>query len=64
MNNAKAIEEFVCDNKGFVDPEKAEAVNIYGLEKAREMWRDGGPSFSIRNNLRIIACQNALLGLY
>lgn len=64
MMNAKAIEDFVCDNKGFVDPEKAEAVEIYGLEKAREMWRDGAPDFAIRNNLRIIAMQKALLGLY
>ena len=64
MINAKAIEDFVCDNKGFVDPEKVEAVEIYGLEKAMEMWRDGEPSFAIRNNLRSIALSKALLGLY
>lgn len=64
MNNAKNIEDFVCDKRGFIDPEKVEAVEIFGLEKAREMWRDGEPDFHTKENLRFIACTKALLGLY
>lgn len=57
------IVKFVTDKKGFVDPEKVEAVNIYGLEKAKEMWKDGEPDFSTRMELLTIACQKALLGI-
>lgn len=57
------IVKFVTDKKGFVDPEKAEAVNIYGLEKAVEMWKDGEPDFTTRMNLLTIACNKALLGI-
>ena len=57
------IEKFVYDGK-FVNPEKAEAVEIYGLEKAKEMWKNGEPDYRIRDNLRAIACSKALLGMY
>lgn len=57
------IVKFVTDKKGFVDPEKVESVNIYGLEKAKKMWKDGEPDFSTRMNLFTIACKKALLGI-
>ena len=40
--------EFVTDEHGFVDPEKIEAVDLYGLDKAREMWANGKPDWNIR----------------
>lgn len=57
------IESFVTDEKGFVDPEKLEAVDIYGIDKAIEMWKDGEPDFTTRKNLSTIACKKALLGI-
>lgn len=59
----KEIEEFVTDKSGFVDPEKVEAVEIYGFEKAKEMWKNGEPDFTTRLNLMTIGCQKALLGI-
>ncbi len=59
----KEIEDFVTDKTGFVDPEKIEAVEIYGFEKAKKMWENGEPDFSTRMRLSSIACQKALLGI-
>ena len=58
----KEIEDFVTDGK-FVNPEKVEAVEIYGFEKAKDMWKDGEPDFTTRQNLLTIACHKALLGI-
>ena len=63
MATHKEIETFVTDEHGFVDPEKMEAVNIYGLEKAKEMWKDGELDFTTRKNLLTITCKKALLGI-
>ena len=45
-------EEFVTDKSGFVDPEKVEAVELYGLEKAKEMWKDKAPDWETRTHLQ------------
>lgn len=63
METHKEIETFVTDEYGFIDPEKLEAVNIYGIEKAKEMWKDGEPDFTLRMNLLTTASQKALLGI-
>ena len=54
------ITEFVTEKGGFVNPEKITAIDLYGFEKAKEMWKDGEPKNV--HNLRIIACENALKG--
>ena len=35
------ISEFVTEKGGFVNPEKITAIDLYGFEKAQEMWKDG-----------------------
>lgn len=57
----KQIEEFIYDGD-FIDPAKYQAVRIYGLEKAKEMWKDGEPNFNIIQNLNLIGCQRYLSG--
>ena len=54
-------EEFVTDKGGFVDPEKVEAVELYGLEKAVEMWKDGKPDWQTRTMLQKRALAKYLL---
>lgn len=49
------VAEFVTDKHGFVDPEKIEAVDLYGLDKAREMWANGKPDWKVRTNLQKLA---------
>ena len=61
MNNL--IINFVMDDGQFVNPEKLVAVELYGLEKAIEMWKNGEPDFTTRMKLSTIACNNFLLGI-
>ena len=56
------ISEFVTEKGGFVSPEKIVAVDLYGFEKAKEMWKDGEPDEHTVYNLRKISCENALNG--
>lgn len=58
----KDIQEFVTEG-AFVNPEKVTAIDIYGFEKAKEMWKDGEPDFTTRKNLQTIACHKALNGI-
>lgn len=58
----KELEDFVTDKSGFVDPEKATAVDLYGLAKAKELFANGGPNYNTRENLRIIALNKYLVG--
>lgn len=46
------IEEFVTDKSGFVDPEKVEAIELYGFEQAKEMWKKGKIDWRVREVLR------------
>ena len=59
---ANEIVNFVTDKCGFVNPEKITAIDLYGFEKAKDMWKDGEPNFQTLNNLRIIASKKALIG--
>lgn len=61
-NNYNEVEQFVTDGK-FVNPEKLMAVDIYGLEKAKEMWKNGEPNFTTRKNLLTLASIKALHGI-
>ena len=56
-----SIESFVLEN-GFVNPEKLTAVDVFGLEKAKELFSNGGPDFKTLENLRIISLNKYLLG--
>ena len=56
------ISEFVTEKSGFVNPEKITAIDLYGFEKAQEMWKDGEPDEQTVYNLRKISCENALNG--
>lgn len=46
----KQVEDFVTEGR-FVNPEKMEAVELYGLKKAKEMWANGEPDFATRMEL-------------
>lgn len=46
----KQVEDFVTEGR-FVNPEKMEAVELYGLQKAKEMWANGEPDFATRMEL-------------
>ena len=46
----KEVEDFVTEGR-FVNPEKMEAVELYGLNKAKEMWANGEPDFATRMEL-------------
>ena len=56
------ITEFVTEKGGFVNPEKITAIDLYGFEKAQEMWKDGKPDEKNLHKLRIVSCENALEG--
>lgn len=56
------INEFVTEKGGFVSPEKITAIDLYGFEKAQEMWKDGKPDENTLYKLRVIALENALSG--
>lgn len=58
----KEIENFVTEKGGFVNPEKITAIDLYGFEKAKEMWKYGEPDQKTLYNLRVISCENALSG--
>mgnify|MGYP007056169200 FL=1 len=45
------VQDFVVDAKGFVDPIKLVAVDTYGLDKAIEMYKNGGPAPVIKRYL-------------
>lgn len=53
-------EEFVTEKGGFVSPEKIAAIDLYGFEKAQEMWKNGEPDSETLHKLRIISCEDAL----
>lgn len=57
----KEIEKFIYDGE-FIDPAKYQAVRIYGIEKAKEMWEDGEPDWKTLQNLNTIGCQRYLTG--
>lgn len=57
----KEIEKFIYDGE-FIDPAKYQAVRIYGIEKAKEMWKDGKPDWKTLQNLNTIGCQRYLTG--
>ena len=59
----KEIEDFVTDKGGFVCPEKITAIDLYGFNKAKEMWKDGEPDQKTLHKLRIISCENASNGI-
>lgn len=45
----------------FVDPEKAEAVLLYGFDKAEAMWNNGRqPSPEMIKILRLSSCNRAV----
>ena len=48
----KEVDAFVTDKSGFVDPEKIAAIDLYGFEKAKEMWKDGEPDWNTRMMLQ------------
>ncbi len=50
--NNKEVDAFVTDKSGFVDPEKIAAIDLYGFEKAKEMWKDGEPDWNTRMMLQ------------
>lgn len=50
---------FVYEGR-FINPEKMEAVEEFGLDKAEEMWQNGEPTWEIRSKLQTNACQRAL----
>ena len=55
------FKNFVTEGR-FVSPEKIEAVNVFGLEKAMEMFADGKqPDFQILDNLRRMSCERSFL---
>ncbi len=56
------IGEFVTEKGGFVNPEKITAIDLYGFEKAQEMWKNGKPDEHTIHTLRKISCENALNG--
>lgn len=50
MATVSEVEDFVTEGR-FVNPEKMEAVELYGLNKAKEMWTNGEPDFATRMKL-------------
>lgn len=36
----KSFNDFVTDARGFVDPAKIQAVRLYGLDKAKEFYKN------------------------
>lgn len=50
MATVSEVEDFVTEGR-FVNPEKMEAVELYGLKKAKEMWANGEPDFATRMKL-------------
>lgn len=48
----KEIEDFVTDEKGFVNPEKIAAIDLYGFEKAKKLWDNKEPDWPIRKILQ------------
>lgn len=50
--NNKEVVAFVTDKSGFVDPEKIAAIDLYGFEKAKEMWQNGEPDWKTRMMLQ------------
>lgn len=62
MTRYEEIDNFVTEKGGFVSPEKIVAIDLYGFEKAKEMWKNGKPNENTLHELRIISCENALNG--
>ena len=62
MARYEDIQDFVTEKGGFVSPEKITAIDLYGFEKAKEMWKDGNPNADTLYKLRVISCKNALNG--
>ena len=62
MSRYEEIDNFVTEKGGFVNPEKITAIDLYGFEKAKEIWKYGNPDASTLHKLRITACENALAG--
>ena len=52
------INEFVNEKGGFVNPEKITAIDLYGFEKAQEIWKNGKSDEKILHKLRIVSLTN------
>lgn len=55
----KRLYDFVYEGR-FINPEKAEAVEEFGLDKAEQMWENGEPSWETRSRLQVNGCLRAL----
>lgn len=57
-----SIEKFITEGH-FVNPEKLEAVKVFGLKKAKEIFAQKEQNTCIIDKLRYRACLRALLPL-
>ena len=55
------ISEFVTEGQ-FVNPDKIAAIDLYGFEKAQELWKNGQPDYKTLNILRDFSFKNAIEG--
>lgn len=55
------ISEFVTEGQ-FVNPDKIAAIDLYGFEKAQELWKNGQPDNKTLNILRDFSFKNAIEG--
>lgn len=54
LSYTERLNNFVYDErKRFVSPEKMEAVEQFGLDRAIELWKDGEPDSAILDKLRL-----------
>lgn len=60
MSIYEEIDNFVTEKGGFVSPEKITAIDLYGFEKAKEIWEGGGPDNKTLHKLRVLSCENAI----
>lgn len=58
----KRVEAFVREGN-FVNPEKVAAYEIYGIDKAEEMWKNGKPSWEVRCKLQKVSLLKYLNGI-
>lgn len=56
------VEAFVREGN-FVNPEKVAAYEIYGIDKAEEMWKNGKPSWEVRCKLQKISLLKYMNGI-
>ena len=56
--------DFVYDKHGYVEPYKASAVDLYGLDKAIEIYKNGELDVETKNYLWSDARTKALAGMF